>query len=117
MQILVCPHCDLQVAPRSDGECPCCGFNVFRSLTPAEQEQRVQTHIDLANAQQRERANNETWNGCLLIVIGVLITGGTYALAANGNAPTGGFYLALWGPILAGVALLFRGVWRGVFKR
>jgi hypothetical protein len=117
MQILKCPHCDLDVSPKNDGACPSCGFDVSRALTQTEKEQIAKNQIDLAVAQQYERANEETSRGCFLIVIAALVTAGTYGAARSLKSPTGGLYLALWGPLLAGVALLIRGVFRSVFKR
>lgn len=58
----------------------------------------------------RSGAVSQLGMGVVLLVIGIVITVGTYAAASSGG--TGGFYLVSWGPMVFGVIRIFRGLFR-----
>ena len=64
-------------------------------------------HVDRANANAELvwKATKEIIKGIGAIVLGLLITGGTYLLA-NG----GGKYLVTWGIVLYGIIIVIRGI-------
>lgn len=117
MNIEDCPHCRARVVPGSDGTCPSCKFNVYRTLTPEEKSQKAFAEGELRRARQDEIANGEFSSGCFLLVVGTLFVFASYVVAASPGSVTGGIYFIRLAPILAGLFLIFRGLVRSIFRR
>ncbi len=59
-------------------------------------------------ASGRDLREQRLLGGAILLLIGLVVTGGTYALAAS--SPGGGTYLIAFGPVLLGIYYLARGL-------
>ena len=117
MNIEDCPHCRARVVPGSDGTCPSCKFNVYRTLTPEEKGEKALAEAELRRACQDEVANGEFSSGCFLLCVGTLFALAGYAVAASPGSVTGGIYFIWIAPILAGLFLIFCGLVRSIFRR
>ena len=62
--------------------------------------------VDMAVAERRDRKQRDVVIGGLLLVVGVLVTAGTY----GGASESGGTYIVAYGPIIFGGFRLFRGL-------
>jgi len=69
------------------------------------QDDPVERMATVDDARERQ-ARVDVVTGISVIVAGLVVTAGTYALALNG-----GVYLIAWGPMLFGVLRLSRGVY------
>ena len=62
--------------------------------------------VDMAVAERRSRKQKDIVLGSILLVVGLLITVGTY----NSASQSGGTYFIAYGPMIVGVIRLFKGL-------
>jgi hypothetical protein len=63
---------------------------------------------ELERNARRSQGARELGIGILLLVIGIVITAGTYSAAASSSS--GGHYFLAYGPIAVGIINIFRGL-------
>jgi hypothetical protein len=116
MALVTCGGCKRTVMPKADGSCPSCGAAtagaVAVSLAPmAPAEAAAWSRYDEERRERRdsarrmrERGGNLTMVGFGLVAIGLVVSVGSYAAAADG-----GMYVVWSGAFVAGIAMAIRG--------
>ncbi|MFO0467356.1 MAG: hypothetical protein ACK5ZS_00185 [bacterium] len=99
--------CQQTVLPDLNHRCPSCKQRVDQAPSPAVLAARTKAvEAERSAAIDRQRLLDEAAElqnkGAISVVVGLLISGLTYAVAP------GGYYLVAWGPVLWGVVNLWR---------
>jgi hypothetical protein len=122
MALVECGGCKRTVIAKTDGSCPSCGAAtagaVAVSLAPMEQAEAAawsrhdeeQRERRASARRLRERGGNLTMGGIGLVVLGAVVSIGSYVSAA-----AGGGYVVWSGAIVGGVVMAVRG--RGLVAR